>query len=239
MNSRLLFHCGVLWLVSAPSAGLGQDTPSGSDVASQFLNALAEEQWIEAAELVHPATAEFLRDATLARYECPALMRRPTFEEYRAMQPGLSREAAERNYQELMSTWDQQESIRDRFPGTADLVELRGLALRDFVARYLAGTGRLGGAEGVSAYHPAVVVGEVPEEDWVNVLYRHAYEFEEEDPSGEIGFYRPAPKIIRLRIEEDGQPWIAWGLQGPHAGGQLLEPGVLPTFGPPACPSTP
>lgn len=91
MNSRLLLHCGVLWLASVPSPGLGQDVPDGPAVASHYLNALAEEHWIEAAELVHPETAEFLRDASLARYECPPEVPRPTFEEYRAMQPGLPR----------------------------------------------------------------------------------------------------------------------------------------------------
>jgi hypothetical protein len=233
MNGKLLLYCGILCLVSVPSTGCGKDIPAGSDVGSEFLNALAEDQWLEAAELVHPATAEFLRDAMLARYECsPEFL---TFEQYRAMQPDLSHEAAERDYQELMSRWDEQESIPQRFPGTRDLVELRGLPLREFVARYLAGTRRLGGAEGVPAYYPAVVVGEVREEEWVNVLYRHSYELEEEDPSGEVGFYRPAPKIIRLRIDGAGQPWVAWGLQGPHATGQTLGPGVLPQFRPPAC----
>lgn len=137
-----------------------------------------------------------------------------------------------------MDTWDEQESIRHRFPGTRDLPELRGLPVRELVARHLAGASRLGGAEGARAYYPAVVVGEVREGDWLNVLYRHTYELEEEDPSGDVGFYRPAPRIIRLRIDEDGRPWVALGLHGPHASGQSLGPGVLPQFRPPSCPSS-
>lgn len=238
MNNRLLLNCGVLWLVAVPSAGPGQNVPAASDIAAQFLNALAEEQWIEAADLVHPATAEFLRDATLARYECPPEVRLPTFEEFRAMQPGLSRESAERRYQELKGRRDEEESIRRSFPGTHDLAELRELPLRELVARYLAGTRRLGGPEGVRAYYPAVIIGEVVEGEWVNVLYRYTYELEEKDPSGEVGFFRPAPRIIRLRLE-DGRAWIAWGLHGPHASGQSLGPGVLPQFRVPECSSTP
>lgn len=235
---RLCLICAVL---SAANSGLaeGQGAPKASEVAALYLNALADERWQDAAALVHAETIRFFRARLTERLECPSERARPTFEEFRRADPAMPRAVAEYLYQrnvEQLEHYDQTQSISSQFPGTETLEQLRQLPPVEFLARYLAGQRRLGG-DGPPAFHPVTVVGEVAEGEWVNVLYRYTFEPSEADPSGPVGFYRPPPRIIRIRRDGGGY-WVASAFDTRYPQG-ILGPGVLGSMNAPACPVSP
>ena len=155
-----------------------------------------------------------------------------------AMHPDMPRSVAEYNLRRDSAATAAAQSpprIDARYAGATSIEDLEARSPVEFMSSYLAGQASLWRRQGRPDHSPAVVIGGVPEGNWVSVLYRYAYEFEESDVTGEIELYRPPPKQLRLRLSPDG--WRI-GFAGPTLGQTIgdLGPGVLPRMGELICP---
>jgi len=179
-NRRMHLVRGALPLLGAlASLGLNERAAgqSASDsaaiVARQFLDAFASKRWQEAALLFHPETlAEFKRREVGAR-DCWRGYSGPTAAQF--MKAGIPRAVAEYNAREARAATARADSLNRlerRYPGTRTVEELRALAPVEFIRRRLMSADQEKDEMGLSGVR-AIVLGGVPEGEWVNVLFRY------------------------------------------------------------------
>jgi hypothetical protein len=117
-------------------------------------------------------------------------------------------------------------SIRERYPDVGTVEAFDSLPAVEVVASQLAALKQYSRDLGADVNLRARIVGAVEEPPtWLNVLFRLEYEYEDPDPTGEIGFFWPQPRMLRLRRSPDG--WRVanwWGLM--NSGG-FMGPGVF------------
>lgn len=224
--------------VHAGSAEAQTALDSANVVVRDFLLAMSEQRWQDAAELIHPETrAEFQR-RQLEALQCAPDLRPPSIDDYLRMDPAMPREVAAylfRRDSVLLPAMDSIRRLSNRFPGIESVAEMERLTPLDFVRLHLENENALRLRHGMPGVYRADIVGGVREGDWINVLYRHAYERFEQDPTGAIGFFRPPPKLIRLRRSAVGWRIGSVGVIRTQTVTGDLGPGVLPRMGESPC----
>jgi hypothetical protein len=201
---------------------------SAEEVAIAFLNARNFNLPEVAAALVHPETAEYWRQELSARLQCTTPVKLPTFEEFRLVRAEMPEEVVRYEYEQTRSLLEKiavSSTIPGALPGTKSVDEMLQLSASEFMARYFQGSGRMEPWDAPDSAFEPVIIGTIREGDWINVAYRYKYELEEEDYSGEVGFFRPMPKILRLRASND-RAWVGWPID-PSTRGTMFGPGIL------------
>lgn len=227
-NQTMTRRTARIWVYScAVSLFSGGCAQTASDVAREYLEALAEERWADAAELVHPDTRAFVRDRIVQRMACIEAEVEAAPARADAGPPDTTMYGGIRIISSPMTASTLQDELQSKY-SVASVEELEGVSPLTLVARGLESEARF--AAGLHRHYPSVVLGEVPEGPIVNVLYRFDYELREEDPSGPLAFFRPPPRIVRIR-RTGGRYWVTTlgGFEG------SFGPGVLPTLGGPPC----